>query len=464
MPGPFSSSRGLASFINGWLDQDQTEQRSQLEFLKTIAGTAATASDIGVSQAANRRAEVLFPGQVEQQGLTTQQMQLSNEGLGFANRQLARTEEEQAELDAIIFDRTGYPTFGVLMQAIESGDLQLREKGIAERGRLNAPEIEAGLGVLQNQQALEQGRAFGAGQGPRNVGTTQAIEADRASGLAQARRGSDLTKETVKAEVEAQRLLPAVTRSEILRNEAAATASGLKGKSAATQKSDLERQAFIDLHGPIEGPIRYANTIVYGSQEAAGQRLGLTEIQRSIGEIEMAIFRLEAPETTDQMALVMFSIIQKSNPEMFGDVNEEETDNLTKDEIKALLMPRFEALNVLHSEADPEGRSYLDLSGGQGAPGQAQPGQTAPTIRDIDAAIGAMSSAGTGATAFSSPQMASNSKNYLLKVMQSGSPDQWEVIHQVNRPTFVQKSSEQDWNAVLDIIRQLSQQAPQGNQ
>jgi len=131
-----------------------------------------------------------------------------------------------------------------------------------------------------------------------------------------------------------------------------------------------------------------------------------------------------------------------------------------------LLMPRFTALDILHSDADPEGRSYLDLATGQATLGQAGVGQTAQpqfSVRDIDAAIGAMSSAGTGITSFTSPQVGNNSKGYLLKIMQSYKPDQWEVVHQVNRPDFVQRASEQDWNAILDIIRTMSSQAPQGS-
>lgn len=468
MPGAFSQSRGAASFINAFLDQDEVEQRSQLDFLKTIAGSATTAQDIRTSQASGRRAEALFPGQLEQQGLTTERMELSNVGSGFANRQLARTEEQQIELDAIIMEKFGYPSFDVFLKAVDSGELDLRQRGIAERGRLGAPEAEAGLGVLQTQQTLQQAQAFGAGEGPANVGVTQAVEADRARGLAQQRLGSDLTKETVTAEVEAQRLAPALTRSEIFKNQAAAEASRLRGKSAATQKSDIERQAFIGIYGPEEGPIRYANKIVYGAEQEAGQRLTLTEIQRNISEIEQAIFRLELPETTDPMAVAMLAIIQQSNPQMFGDVSDEETAALTKDEIKALLMPRLEALDILHSEADPEGRGYLELTGvvppgqvGRSQAGGARTGQPTYTTRDIDAAIGSLSSSGAGTTSFSSPQTANNSKNYLLKIMQSGSPDQWEVIHQVNRPEFIQRASEQDWNAVLEIIRQLSQQAPQ---
>jgi hypothetical protein len=451
----------------------------QLEFLESIASTAGKAQDIRGRQAQERRAEALFPGQMTQQGLTTDQMAFANreaeafypgeleqqgfktEQMGLETQTMQRSSEQQAELDALILDKFGLPSYEVFKYYVDAGKLDELNRMSDEMRRLNAPELEAELGVVQKQQALEQAQAYGGRRGPESAGIAQAITDEYTRGLAERRLRSGLASATVRSEIEQLHLAPELTRAQIYQSEMAAKTALARASQTPAGKEDLKRQAFIDVYGP-EGLKRYANSVVYGAQQEAGQRMTMPQIQSNIEEIELAIWRLEQPNTTDPMATAMLAVIMESNPRMFGDVSEKETEELTKDEIKALLMPRLEALNILHAEADPEGRSYMDLTEGKAATG----GIAEPTysVKDIDAAIGILASEGTDTASFSSRQSAGNSKNYLLKIMKGYRPDQWEVVHQTNRPMFITRSSEQDWNATLEVIRELAGNAGGGQQ
>jgi len=477
MPGPFRQWRGAASFVDGWLNQDREQQKMQLEFLESIAKTAATTQDISGRQAQERRAESLFPGQMTQQGLTTDQMAFANreaeakfpgemtqqgyetEQMGFETETMQRSSEQQAELDALILDKFGLPSYEVFKYYVDAGKLDELNRMSEEMRRLNAPELEAELGVVQKQQTLEQAQAYGGRRGPESAGIAQAIKDEYDRGLAERRLRGGLAGATAKSEIEQLQLAPELIRAQIYQSNMAAKAALARTSQTPAGKDDLKRQAFIDVYGGPEGLKRYANSVVYGAQQEAGQVMTMPQIQSSIEEIELAIWRLEQPNTTDPMATAMLAVIMESNPRMFGDVSDKDTEELTKDEIKALLKPRLDALNILHAEADPEGRSYMDLTGGKAATGE-------PTysVKDIDAAIGILASEGTDTASFSSNQSAGNSKNYLLKIMKGYRPDQWEAVHQTNRPMFISRSSEQDWNATLEVIRQLAGNAGGGQQ
>lgn len=459
MPGPFRQWRGAAAFINGWLDQDRAQQEMQLEFLESMVSTASTAEDIRGRQATERRAQALFPGELQQQQYQTTQMGIETQGM-------QRSAEQQAELDAIIADKFGLPSYEVFKYYVDAGKLEeLKRMSEARRG-LNVPEAEATLQSEQAQRDItaaqqEQARmgAYGGAGGPRAAGTAAALEQQYQRQLQQNRINLRTPQTQAQTEQEMFQLQPREARANIYATRKSAEAAMTRAQTPSVQREDIRRRAYMDLAStPEEGMKRWAEDIIYGAQVEAGRRMSMPQIQDNIEAIEMAIWRLEQPETTDAMATAMFGILMETNPTMFSGIKAGDAEQMTKDEIKELLMPRLLALNTLHKEADPPGRSYFELTEVEGEDKGEQFTQQAPpvfTMSHINTARDHLNTLGTNITGFSDDDIQRYSKNYLLKILNRYLPYQWEVIHQANKEPFLNRATEQDWQAVLETIRQL---------
>jgi hypothetical protein len=372
----------------------------------------------------------------------------------------------QSELDALIQEKFNLPSYEVFDFYVKSGELEsLRRRG-EEARRLNLPETQAGLETIQSQQGLETAQAYGQLRGPEQAGFGQALTDDFNRQMAERRARGDLGSLTYEAQRQEQILAPAVTRSEIALRQAQAQ----KAVSPAVQEAKQDMEAFLALYGPEQGPIEWAQNRVTGLRTKAGELPEMPQVQAQIQELALAITNIMDPGIADPMAAGIFALVAEKNPGMFGKVKKEDAQTMTREEIAGLLIGRFKALDKLHKLVHPDKLSYLETTNDSalaqilgrqtGGPVADLSGKRAYSNTDIDAAIGSLTSVGTGFINFTSPEIGALSKRYLLnQIIQKYEPRQWEVALQANRPGFIQRSSEQDFNAAVDIIREMYRSA-----
>lgn len=159
MPDPMQKWIGAASFIEGWLGQDEAEQDRQLDYLESLSTVATRAEGIRGAQADTRRAEALFPGQVQQQKLTTTQM-------GIQTRGMQRSEEMTASLDDLIQKEYGLPSYEIFKSFVDAGATEVLNRFNQATLAGRTPEQKAELEGVKTGIELRTEKAVAAGQAP----------------------------------------------------------------------------------------------------------------------------------------------------------------------------------------------------------------------------------------------------------------------------------------------------------
>jgi hypothetical protein len=232
-------------------------------------------------------------------------------------------------------------------------------------------------------------------------------------------------------------------------------------------------ESLISTHGEIEGRKRFYETIILGHNIKIGRVPEITDIQRGLSDIEMAMFDLESPETTDALANVAMASIIKNNPAMFGTTNPEEQKGKSKEEIIQILKPMFNYWNTLHTELDPQGRSYTEIASAPVRPGRASaiggtpgPGGAGTTTafgkQDIDRVMNELVTTKT-IEPFTSPEKMQGASKYLENLMGKNEPRQWEAIHHAQKSRFLQQGwNESEWESTLWAIRAMHNVSARG--
>jgi len=431
MPGPMQKWLGLAAFTDGWLNQDAQEQEQQLQYLESIADVAGRAQNIRGAQAGERRAESLFPGQQEQQGLQTTQM-------GIQTRGMERTEEHQEALDDLIkkkYDLPSWEVFKTLVDAKQTDVLQ-RFADATLASQLPEETVKAQEGEVKVKRRTTE--AFAQGEGPEAEARLREQTAFLGEEKSEYERlVIDLQKKAsmpsimVNTEAELLKLAPLGKKVDMI--SAYAQAKLRMGQVANTPlgKEQVMRDTFARAGLDYDSYVVRAYLIKNNLMESK------ETLNDNIFKAEQARANILAQEGNMDASQQILSLWLTNNTKA-GESVASITPQKPMD-VKEIVAPLNKYINVNkalmweyhHVSYDKLAERQLQFSEG-----------------DLREVIGGMLQDFHGF----SDEHADDIRERLVSIINRRDPMHWDTIMQRLRPGLIQRWSQEDWNAAKQVL------------
>jgi len=421
---------GLAAFADGWLNQDEQQQEQQLQYLEGIADVAGRAQNIRGAQSSERRAAALFPGQQEQQDLTTTQ-------LGIETRGMQRGEESQSQIDAYLQENFGMSK-DMLDTIVTMKELGIEQASLDELMKFKVPQAKAQLEStkLQTEQRTES--QFAQGAGPEAVGDLrrdtallgqEKTEYERL--VTDLRNKAGLPRIMVDTEKVLQELAPLGKRIDMVSAYAAAKLKMGQAANTPLGKEQIMRDIM------ARKGLDYDSYKVREFLVDAGEMESKQTLMNNIWNAERLRAELLTREQDVDSATALMGAFMTENENIanqLGRLMPEKPRDV--EQILAPLNKYINANKALMWE-------YHHVSYDRLTDRQLQ-----FSTQDLNEVIGGMLQNFSGFN----DENAEDIREFLVKVINQRDPIHWNTVMQRLRPGLVQRWSQEDWFAAQQVL------------
>ena len=436
MPGKFDQMVGAAAYIESFLDQDKAERELSLREFESKVAVTGRIADIQSRQGVERRAQAIFPSQLEQAGLRTQTMEQQVETGALSLQDVQERREQVKEV------------FGRSLPVIEA----LRDAGKAELAgslanlllEMDYPGREAETEKLKMENLRTQLETFKRAEGPEAVGRAAAAKPQLETAQAQyeqtliaERERVGLAPILVDTERELALIAPQAKLSDMLSN--LATAKARLGALANTPAG--KEQALREAWPTMGLPYSFDEYLVRQALRKSGEWQDPEKLFGNVQEtIALRTRILSGEMDQDAMQLAVTAFISKDNPELAVAMQGQTPDKA------GILKGLTETILVNKNLLMEQGLDYVKLAARE----------RRFTVPDVERVMGAMMGHPDkegGFFGFSTAEISTDIKEYLVNIVNKRDPSEWERVHQALKAEKVRRWSQNDWMSALDLLR-----------